>query len=269
MGALNDISAMTGGLIGPKTNFGTGFFKSTGATAAYQVPRGMIKTSAENRKRLDIRDRNTNLLRFGGRLREGMTIEDEGAVVGGYSSVREFSAAARAQRERGWTEGKALAASFGQVMPSGYLSGQGWKSESSRLANAASEMRSALSSAGLSFKNVGYFDMPSRYSTAQYYHALRDHSAAVAFNNNQYAKATQINLLEGGFDLRGFRGTTMDLPSLQERVAQEDQLMKSIGLSRTEAFQIVDTKGRGREEIDDRLKWKSRLNSISTGTAVL
>jgi len=126
-----------------------------------------------------------------------------------------------------------------------------------------------LSSAGLSFKNVGYFDMPSRYSTAQYYHALRDHSAAVAFNNNQYAKATQINLLEGGFDLRGFRGTTMDLPSLQERVAQEDQLMKSIGLSRTEAFQIVDTKGRGREEIDDRLKWKSRLNSISTGTAVL
>ena len=61
----------------------------------------------------------------------------------------------------------------------------------------------------------------------------------------------------------------MDLPSLQDKVSQQDDLMKSIGLSRTEAFQIVDTKGRGREEIDDRLKWKSRLNSISTGTAVL
>nr|UVF62624.1 tail tape measure protein [Yangshan Harbor Nitrososphaeria virus] len=44
MAGLNNASAMTGGLIGGKTNFGTGFFKSTGATAAYQVPRGSIAT---------------------------------------------------------------------------------------------------------------------------------------------------------------------------------------------------------------------------------
>jgi hypothetical protein len=267
---FNELGIVSGGLLGAgKSNFGRGFFKSTGATAAYQVPRGSIKTSAENRKRLDIRDANTNLLRFGGRLREGMTIEEEGAVVGGYSSVREFSRAARNARERGWTEGKALAASFGQVMPSGYLSGQGWKSESSRLANAASEMKSALSSAGLSFKNVGYLDMGYRWTAQQANRAAAQHSAAVAYNNNQYAKATQINILEGGFDLSGFRGTSMDLPSLQDKVLQQDDLMKSIGLTRTEAFQIIDTQGRGREEIDDRLKWKSRLNSISTGTAVL
>jgi len=219
--------------------------------------------------RIRIKDRNTNLLRFGGRLREGMTIEEEGAVVGGYSSVREFSAAARAQREIAWTTGKALAASFGQVMPSGYISGQGWKTHSTRLANRASEMKSALSSAGLSFKNVGYLDMGYRWTAQQANRAIAEHSAAVAFNNNQYAKATQINLLEGGFDLSGFRGTSMDLPSLQDKVLQQDDLMKSIGLTRTEAFQIIDTQGRGREEIDDRVKWKSRLNSMSTGTAVL
>jgi hypothetical protein len=239
------------------------------ATQAFQVPRGSIKTSAENRKRLDIRDANTNLLRFGGRLREGMTIEEEGAVVGGYSSVREFSAASRAKRERGWTEGKALAASFGQVMPSGYISGQGWKYHSGKLANRASEMKSALSSAGLGFKNVGYLNYGYRATAAQAARAIAEHSAAVAYNNNQYAKATQINILEGGFDLSGFRGTSMDLPSLQDKVLQQDDLMKSIGLTRTEAFQIIDTQGRGREEIDDRVKWKSRLSSMSTGTAVL
>jgi hypothetical protein len=269
MAMQNDIGSVSGGSIGAKTAFGRGFFKSTGATAAYQVPRGMIKTSAENRRRLDIRDANTNLLRFGGRLREGMTIEEEGAVVGGYSSVREFSAASRAKRERGWTEGKALAASFGQVMPSGYISGQGWKYHSGKLANRASEMKSALSSAGLGFKNVGYLNYGYRATAAQAARAIAEHSAAVAYNNNQYAKATQINILEGGFDLSGFRGTSMDLPSLQDKVLQQDDLMKSIGLTRTEAFQIIDTQGRGREEIDDRVKWKSRLSSMSTGTAVL
>jgi len=227
------------------------------------------KTLADNRRRLNIRDANTNLLRFGGRLREGMTIEDEGAVIGGYSSVREFSAAARAQREIAWTQGKTLAASFGQVMPSGYLSGQGWKSESSRLASRATEMKNALASAGLGFKNVGYLDYAYRASSQQVARATAEHSAAVAYNQNQYAKATQINLLEGGFDLSGFRGTSMDLPSLQNKIQEQDDLMKSIGLTRTEAFQIIDTQGRGREEIDDRLKWKSRLNRMSSGVAVL
>jgi hypothetical protein len=35
-------------------------------------------------------------------------------------------------------------------------------------------------------------------------------------------------------------------------VAKQDELIKTIGLNRTEAFQIIDTAGRGREEIDDR-----------------
>ena len=61
----------------------------------------------------------------------------------------------------------------------------------------------------------------------------------------------------------------MSLPSLQDRVAAEDERMRSIGFNRTEAFQIIDTAGRGREEIDDRILWKDRLNHMSTGTSVL
>ena len=67
----------------------------------------------------------------------------------------------------------------------------------------------------------------------------------------------------------GFIGSALSLPSLQDEVAKQDALMKSIGLDRTEAFQIVDTAGRGREEIDDRVRFKDRLSSMSTGVSVL
>jgi hypothetical protein len=91
----------------------------------------------------------------------------------------------------------------------------------------------------------------------------------ISFNSNQYAKAETINILQQDFGLTGFTGTTMSLPSLQDRLAAEDERMKSIGLDRTEAFQIVDTVGRGREEIDDRVRFKDRLSSMSTGVSVL
>jgi hypothetical protein len=91
----------------------------------------------------------------------------------------------------------------------------------------------------------------------------------ISFNQNQYAKAKVINLLQQDYELTGFTGSTMSLPSLQDIVAAEDERMRSIGLNRTEAFQIIDTAGRGREEIDDRILWKDRVNNMSTGTSVL
>ena len=45
--------------------------------------------------------------------------------------------------------------------------------------------------------------------------------------------------------------------------------MRTIGLNRTEAFKIIDTEGRGRNEIDDRVRWTQRNDSISTGASVL
>jgi GTP cyclohydrolase II len=267
---------------GPNTSSTAGLSQSAiaaGATwqdvggiegGAWRFAQRNAQTLANNRRRLDIRDANTNLLRFGGRLREGMTIEEEGAVVGGYSSPREFSAASRAAKYRGYDEGQRFAASFGIFANSSVMRGRSSRnSELGRVTSAAAQIRNALSTAGLGFKNIGYANNIRNLSPLGQFQSRRDRALAVTYNNNQYAKAIQINILEGGFGLSGFAGGSMDLPSLSDAVIAQDDLMKSIGLSRTEAFQIVDTKGRGREEIDDRVKWKSRLNSISTGTAVL
>jgi hypothetical protein len=250
----------------------TNLFNAYGgsATAAYQVPRGSIRTSAENRRRLDIRDANTNRLRFGGRLREGMTIEEEGAVIGGYTDPSAYRREIKRQRQQANDRDVLFGASFGIMINSSAIFGRSSaRNEVGRVTSRANQIRSALSTAGLGFKNIGYLDMGYKWTAQQVGKATAEYNAAVSYNNNQYAKATQINILEGGFGLGGFRGTSMDLPSLQDKVTAQDDLMKSIGLSRTEAFQIVDTRGRGREEIDDRVKWKSRLNSMSTGTAVL
>ena len=97
----------------------------------------------------------------------------------------------------------------------------------------------------------------------------KEWAAVRAYNDNQLAKAKQINLLQEGFGLTGFTGSALALPSLQQEVARQDELMRTIGLDRTEAFQIVDTEGRGREEIDDRIRFKDRMNSMSTGVSVL
>ena len=210
-----------------------------------------VTMSQERRDFLDERDAAQNLIRFGG-----------------YGSRQEQSLAGRQQRERSWKEGKALAASFGISQGPSYGT-SGWRTQSDIMANAGFSRSSAISSAGLSFKNVGYLDMPSRFSWSQYDAALAQQRAAISFNNNQLAKANQINLLEQGFGVSGFVGSALSLPSLQDQVALQDEKMKSIGLDRTEAFQIVDTVGRGREEIDDRILWKDRLNNISTGTTVL
>jgi hypothetical protein len=90
-----------------------------------------------------------------------------------------------------------------------------------------------------------------------------------SFNASQLSKANEINILQQGFGLDEYNGSAMSLPSLQDAVAKQDEMIKTIGLNRTEAFQIIDTAGRGRDEIDARVLWKNRVNNISTGTSVL
>jgi len=128
--------------------------------------------------------------------------------------------------------------------------------------------KTALANAGLSYKsfNVRLGSRASIRQRLSYKELLRE---TISYNNNQYAKAGLINMLEQDFGATGFIGSPLSLPSLQEAVANQDELIKSIGLDRTEAFQIVDTAGRGREEIDDRVRFKDRLSSMSTGVSVL
>ena len=132
----------------------------------------------------------------------------------------------------------------------------------------AAEIKDLLSSAGLGYKSIN----PLRYESkkphirAAWY---KKYHSVTSYNSNQLAKAKQINILSGGYDLGAFIGSSLSAPALSDKVLEQDMLMKSIGLDRTEAFQIIDTFSRGREEIDDRIRWKDRINNISTGTTVL
>lgn len=94
-------------------------------------------------------------------------------------------------------------------------------------------------------------------------------SAAIAANQLTLKRAGEIDILQGGFGLTGFFGSALSLQELQLKTAQQDALVQSIGLNRTEAFKIIDTHGRGRNEIDDRVRWTQRNESISTGASVL
>jgi len=268
MAQLNDVSAMTGGLIGGKTNFGKGFFKSTGATAAYQIQE-FDHLRKKRRRELDIKDANVNRLRWGGKLRDGFSIWDEGAVVGGYGSAKAFSQAGKRRQSEAWEEAQRFMFGFGFTGIKRYTGLSDLRGKLNSIARQANERRTALTSAGLSYKSFNINGSRYRHGRAAHAAFERERQAILAFNNNQFAKANVINLLEQDYEVRGFKGTTMSLPSLQDEVAKQDALMESIGLNRTEAFQIIDTEGRGREEIDDRILWKDRVNNMSTGTSVL
>ncbi|MGB1430193.1 MAG: hypothetical protein ACPG6Z_06940, partial [Nitrosopumilus sp.] len=220
-----------------------------------------IAFPAERRRQLDIRDSNENLLRFGGTLRDGMSVWDEGAVIGGYSSRKEWSAAGRRKTFENWDRAREFADWFSGI--SRTLSGgkSNRRGQYTRMANSMHEIKGILSSAGLGYKRFNArTGLRYRHTLDEYNRYMTEWNAVRAYNDNQYAKARQINLLQEGFGLTGFTGSALTLPSLQQEVARQDELMRTIGLDRTEAFQIVDTEGRGREEIDDRIRFKDRMS---------
>ena len=230
-----------------------------------------IAFPAERRRELDIKDANTNRLRWGGKLREGMSVWDEGAVVGGYSSAKEFSRAGKRKQSEEFRQAQIFADYFtGIGRVSSYTGMSDLRGQLGGIKQRADTIKTALSSAGLSYKTFNArTGLPYRASAWQRYNFNKEWNAVRSFNDNQYAKAKQINILQQDFGVTGFTGSALTLPSLQDEVARQDALIKSIGLDRTEAFQIVDTAGRGREEIDDRIRFKDRMSSMSTGVSVL
>ena len=231
---------------------GRSFFKSTGATAAYQVPRGSIRASDEFYARIAEQDRIANLKRFGG-----------------YSSRKAQSEAGKRISSEDAIDAQLFMRNFGGSLGR-YYGKSGLRSQLNKLRTSRTTIQESLTSAGLGYISlVNRATYTNKIRPSQIAQYNRDLAEAISYNNNQYAKAGQINLLEQGFGATGFVGSALSLPSLQDEVARQDALMKSIGLDRTEAFQIVDTAGRGREEIDDRVRFKDRLSSMSTGVSVL
>jgi len=225
------------------------------------------KTLADNRRRNNIKDANTNRLRQGGTRVEEIPMDQEGAVVGGYTSLREYR---QSVKNAYWVkvgQARTNLDFFGQgmrvVLNKNYM-----RSEYGRMVSTWASIQSTLSSAGLSYKTTN-----ARYrrgqGKTQYDYVTAEWANVKSFNASQLSKANEINTLQQGFGLDQYNGSSLSLPSLQDAVAKQDELIKTIGLNRTEAFQIIDTQGRGREEIDDRVLWKNRVNNISTGTSVL
>ena len=130
------------------------------------------------------------------------------------------------------------------------------------------EIKEAFSLAGLAYTTFNT-NIGRRPSSHQLYQYQRDLEEARAFNHNQLAKARQINLLQQQYGLTGFTGSTMSLSALQDRVTLEDQRMSALGLSRTQAVDIVAAQGRGRQEIEDRLRFSDQLEAMSSGTSPL
>lgn len=245
------------------------------ATRFFQVPRGSIKIDPIFATRRQNRDNNANRLRTGGtRLVDefGVPLFDlaeEGAVRGGYLTLSAMRTAARQELWRNNDSSRGFLSLLGANIPNG-----GNRQAAIRQANkaiaAANEARGLLSRTGLSLSYFGHRKVKKGGGYArssQYWDNYR--ASIIASNQLTLKRGGQIDILNGGFGLGEYYGSGASFDSLQSAVAEQDALIQSIGLNRTEAFKIIDTTGRGRNEIDDRVRWVENLESISTGNSVL
>jgi len=255
--------------------FGTGFFNSTGASGAAQVAHGSIKVPAWVAQQRNIELENMRRLRYGGTRQLdssgfALALSISGAVTGGYTSLGAYRSA---QRHKLNVEGSAAALNLGHSFGIFINTGIGRKgiglANKARAIEQQKAIGSLLQRTGQSISYTGTRKTNRGGGYAQPGNVWDAHVRAVQqANQAALARGAQIDLLQEGFGLSGFFGAG-NLGVLQSEVARQDELIKSIGLNRTEAFRIIDTEGRGRHEIDDRVLWTQRNNSISTGVAVI
>ena len=244
------------------------------ATAAFQVPRGSIKIDPIFTTRRNNMDANLNRLRNGGtRIVDEFGVplfelNEAGAVGGGFTTLSAYRADARKQFRGASDNAISYLQSFGITT----LLGGGSKSVAntarSRAIGKAAHIGGLLSRTGL---GVVGFRSAGRMGQNFDYGSFRRNQIPGIQAANQYtlARAGQIDILDGGFGLGSFFGSGASLDALQAQVAIQDGLIAALGLNRTTTFNIIDTSGRGREEIDDRIRWHERLNAMSSGTSPL
>jgi len=194
----------------------------------------------------------------------------QGAVTGGFTSIAAYREDRREQFRTAGHSSRSYLSALGIFV--GYSSSPSVNSQKSARAIAqAASIGSLFQRTGFSLSNFGMRKTHRGGGYVQSGAAWDAHRRSVmAANQRSMAMAAQVDILQGGFGLTGFMGGGgFDLPGLQDQVAEQDRLIASIGLNRTEAFRIIDTAGRGRTEIDDRVAWTQRNTSISTGVAVI
>ena len=254
------------------------------ATAAYQVTRGSIRVDPIFATRRAIRDNNASRLKTGGtRLVDEFGVPlfdlaDERAVEGGFTSLSAYRADAREEFFRKGDQAQGFLDLLGIGKSRSFRAGSAAvvHRKIGKAIAQAQDSRSLLQRTGLSLTdryrgtNGRGYKTWIRFNEYTSFRGAADARARLIEQNQITLKrAGQIDLLHGGFGLGGFFGSGAPLQSLQDEVARQDNIISTIGLNRTEAFQIIDTQGRGRTEIDDRYRWSQRLSIISTGNSVV
>jgi hypothetical protein len=234
-----------------------------------------IKVPAWVKQQRNIYLENIRRARYGGTRQldengEYLSFSISGAVTGGFKSLRAFRADQRIQFQVQSTAARNFYGLFGLGnIGGGYTARQNQARAIQNQIAIGNSLAAAGLSGGISYPGTRKTLRGGRYadpSGLAYQARVR---ASQLANQELMARAGGINLLNGGFGLPQFIGSSLSSISLNEEIARQDALINSIGLNRTEAFRIIDAEGRGRNEIDDRVTWVQRNTSISTGVAVI
>ena len=276
---------MTGGRMGTQNKFGPGFFNATGATAAYQVPRGSIRASNEfyaNLKKMDAwansleaQDLKAAASHFTGGFR-------------GYTGGNEKKARKLSQSE---SQTLSLAGALG-FRPSNLNTSLGTTATvdsmiaessaflSTKTGSIPGSMLSSAMSISIQRGNEAYrnyrmsqpqFRSGSPADRLQMRDAftLKQQSAASLFNNissrfnggnyGEYDATVMSTLL----------GATFAHPEIaQEYTSFQTKIAPILGITHNEFTSVLSESARGFSEIDDRMRYKGRLEQISTGATV-
>lgn len=246
-------------------------FGAFNATSFFQVAQGSIKVPAWVEQQRAIQDANMNRLRNGGTRKLdssgfALPLSVSGAVTGGFTSIDAFRKNEREKFRSSSNIAAVFLGSLGIFNPVGSSGGPASVARSRSIEQAKSIGR-LLQRSGLGVSSFGIRKTHRGGGYVQSGASWNEHrQSVIQMNQNTLARAGQIDILQEGFGLN-FYGSAAALTILQTKVAEQDALIKSIGLNRPEAFQIIDTDGRGREEIDDRLRYNERLEAMSSGTS--
>ncbi len=252
MAQLNDVSAMTGGLIGGKTNFGKGFFKSTGATAAYQVPRGSVRASPEFYARIGRRDNFNNSL--GGLIMNELnSLKGSGQMV--YSSAhrdifksREFRGVPgkdvfREAIRLGIKGNVEFMDAIKAIPDVDRDSEDNMKQAYAAIAQAQTIANDYINMINSAKSSIGFTDAILRRATAE------GHSGASMYSNIALLSATKRT---------NFSNT---------EIIEESK--SKLALTNSQIFAIRFNATRGDTELQDRLRYVDQLEAMSSGTSPL
>ena len=249
---LAKMNKLSGGLVAPGMEFGTGFFKSTGATAAYQVPRGSIRASDEFYRRISRKDSFNNSL-GGLMMNELNNLKGSGQMV--YSSAHRDIFKQRNFRGIPGKTAFTKAISLGIKGNSEYMAAIRAIPDVNR--ESEDNMRQA------------YAAIRQAETIANDYIAMvTANMGAIGFSDIIFQRAitegrsTQSIYRDVGL-LAASRRTNFDNVEIINKASSK------LGLTNSQIFDIRFNSNRGDVELEDRLRWLDRRESMSTGASVL